>query len=56
MTLVLVLVGAMLLAAVVAAAGGFRSRGRGVAVERPVRRRRVVEAPVEEVVERRVVE
>ena len=50
MELVLIVVGVMLLAALVAAAGGFRSRTR---VARPARRR-VVETPVERVVERRV--
>lgn len=51
----LVIVGVMLAAALVAAAGGFRSRRTGVAA-RPVRRRpaAVVETPVERVVERRV--
>ena len=50
---VLILVGVMLAVALVAAAGGFRSRTRrAVVVERPVRRRAPVVA--EEVVERRI--
>ncbi|MCW2606016.1 MAG: hypothetical protein JWO60_709 [Frankiales bacterium] len=53
----IVIVGVMVVAALVAAAGGFRSfGGRRDVVSRPVRRREVVRdvAPVEEVVERRI--
>jgi hypothetical protein len=51
-TAALIIVGVLVLAAIVAAAGGF-DRGRRT---RRVRRTRVVERPVERVVERRTVD
>lgn len=56
MNLWLIIAGVLVVAAVVAAAGGFRSVGRRDVVARPARRRTVTRtvAPVEEVEVRRV--
>ena len=54
MEIVLIVVGTMLAVALVAAAGGFRSRTRGTTVVRERPRRRRAPVVTEEVVERRV--